>query len=77
MARPPGPLLSSYELISTTDWPAAQVRASVVNDALVNAGSTLRLVHLSSRRIYMDIPWGNMTSREAKWTLQVEELNNK
>ena len=51
------------------------VRAEVVNETLMKSGSPFRLKMLVAKRIFFDIPWGNITSRDANWILEVDGLH--
>ena len=50
------------------------VKTSVVNDTLMKSGTPFRVSMVCAKRIFFDIPWDNITSREACWKLEVDGL---
>ena len=50
------------------------VKTSLVNETLMKQSSPFRVSMVSAKRIFFDIPWENLTSSDAKWTLEVKDL---
>ena len=50
------------------------IKPDIVNENLVKASSPMRVSLVCAERIFFDIPWDNLTARDAVWKLEVEGL---
>ena len=48
------------------------LKPAIVNDVLIKAGSPLRVAMVRCKRIFLDIPWGDISA--GSWCLEVEDL---
>ena len=48
------------------------LKPAVVNDVLVKRGSPLRVAMIRCKRVFLDLPWGDLAG--GHWTLDVDDL---